>query len=103
MTNANLYLDLIKKCLANTIYGELEAWPVEPRRFLKRKLVAVFQKRGMKLVWDKQYDPVARLNGVGWPAGAHTMLGIKTLDNLQACVEDVIANNVPGDLIETGV
>ena len=103
MTNGNLYLDLMKKCLANTIYGELEAWPVEPRRFLKRKLIGAFQKRGIKLVWDKQYDPVARLNGVGWPAGAHTMLGIKALDNLQACVEDVIANEVPGDLIETGV
>ena len=100
---AHLYLDLMKKCLANLIYGELEAWPVEPKRLLKRKLVAAFQSRGMKLVWDRPYDPQARLNGEGWPAGAHTMMGIKRLDNLQQCVEDVLRSGVAGDLIETGV
>lgn len=98
-----LYLDLMKKCLVNLIYGELEAWPVEPRRFLKRKVVAVFRALGIRLVWDRPYDPQTRLDGKGWPAGAHTMLGIKRLDNLQACVEDVLREGVPGDLIETGV
>lgn len=98
----SLYLDLMKKCLVNTIYGELEAWPVEPRRFLKRKLVAAFKARGMKLVWDNPFDPAARLNG-GWSAGAHTMVGIQQLDNLQFCVEDVLSKRVAGDLIETGV
>ena len=53
-TSESLYLDLMKKCLVNTIYGELESWPVEPRRFLKRKVVAAFRARGMKLVWDEQ-------------------------------------------------
>lgn len=100
---ADLYLDLMKKCLANLIYGELEAWPVEPRNALKRKVVAVFRSRGMKLVWDRPYDPEARLNGEGWPAGAHTMMGIKRLENLQYCVEEVLRQEVPGDLIETGV
>lgn len=100
---ADLYLDLMKKCLANLIYGELEAWPVEPKNALKRKVVAAFRARGMKLVWDRPYDPVARLNGEGWPAGAHTMMGIKRLDNLQRCVEDVLRRDVAGDLIETGV
>jgi O-methyltransferase len=102
-TAESLYLDLMKKCLVNTIYGELEAWPVEPKRFLKRKMVAAFNARGMKLVWDRPYDPKTRLNGHGWPAGAHTMLGIKRLDNLQFCVENALSKNVPGDLIETGV
>jgi O-methyltransferase len=99
----DLYLDLMKKCLVNLIYGELEAWPVEPRRFLKRKLVAALRERGIKLVWDRPYDPEMRLVGQGWPAGAHTMLGIKRLENLQSCVEDVLRKGVPGDLIETGV
>lgn len=98
-----LYLDLMKRCLVNLIYGELEAWPVEPRRFLKRKLVTAFKARGIKLVWDKPFNPEDRLLGRGWPAGAHTMLGVKVLDNLQFCVEDVLAKGVPGDLIETGV
>jgi Macrocin-O-methyltransferase (TylF) len=102
-TNAEaLYLDLMKKCLMNLIYGELEAWPVEPRRLWKRKLVAALRARGIKLVWDRPYDLQARLDG-GWRAGAHTMLGIKVLDHLQFCVEDSLARGVPGDLIETGV
>jgi O-methyltransferase len=31
------------------------------------------------------------------------MIGLKRLDNIQSCIEDVIRNDVPGDLIETGV
>jgi hypothetical protein len=31
------------------------------------------------------------------------MIGLKRLDNLQFCVEDVLDKGVPGDLIETGV
>lgn len=32
-----------------------------------------------------------------------TLLSIERLNNIQACVEDTILNNIPGDLIETGV
>jgi O-methyltransferase len=102
-TAKSLYLDLMKRCLLNLIYGELEAWPVKPRRLWKRKLVAAVNARGMKLVWDEPFDPDARRQGRGWPAGAHTMISIKRLDNLQFCVEDVLERGVPGDLIETGV
>lgn len=38
-----------------------------------------------------------------WPSRAHTMIGIPRLDNLQFCVETVLKDGVPGDLIETGV
>jgi hypothetical protein len=31
------------------------------------------------------------------------MIGLKRLDNLEFCIEEVIAKGVPGDLIETGV
>ncbi len=102
-TGTGLYLDLMKKCLLNLIYGELEAWPVAPQNPLKRKVVSAFGARGMKLVWDRPYDPQERLSGEGWPAGAHTMMGIRRLENLQHCVEDVIQQGIPGDLIETGV
>ncbi len=33
----------------------------------------------------------------------HTMMGRKRLDNLELCVERILADEVPGDLIETGV
>jgi len=42
-------------------------------------------------------------NGTYWPKRAFTMIGRKRLDNIQHCVESVIANDVQGDLIETGV
>ncbi len=33
----------------------------------------------------------------------HTMMGRKRLDNLEFCLERILADGVPGDLIETGV
>jgi O-methyltransferase len=75
-TPIKLYLDLMKQCLTNSIYGKYELPP---------------------------YDERARIEGRDLPPTAHTMIGIKCLDNLQFCVEDVLANDVPGDLIETGV
>jgi hypothetical protein len=44
----------------------------------------------------------ARITGSDGPTRAFTMIGIKRLDNLHFIIEDVIANGVPGDLIETG-
>lgn len=48
-------------------------------------------------------DPQVRIDGMDWPVEGLTMVGLKRLDNLQSCVETVVAENVPGDLIETGV
>jgi O-methyltransferase len=60
----------------------------------------------MRCLTDWIYDganELARAEGRDWPARAHTMIGLKRLANLRACVESVIDDNVPGDLIETGV
>lgn len=38
-----------------------------------------------------------------WTTLAHTMIGLKRMDNIQYCIEKVLRENVPGDLIETGV
>ena len=34
---------------------------------------------------------------------AISMLPLARLDNLKACIDAVLANNIPGDMIETGV
>ncbi|HEX9396087.1 MAG TPA: TylF/MycF family methyltransferase [Burkholderiales bacterium] len=81
MSTKDLYLDLLKLCLTNLVYGDLN--------MLHGKIAA--------------YDPDLRVEGRDWPSCAHTMVGLKRLENLQFCVEDVIAKDVPGDLIETGV
>lgn len=105
-----LYLDLMKKTLSFTI------WPEPPvpllsfnssRRPLKRFLVAAISKLlnlgELQLVHEPKYTEQQRRDGHIWPGYAHTMVGLKRLDNLQHCVETVIKDNVPGDLIETGV
>jgi hypothetical protein len=43
-----------------------------------------------------------RIEGLDWPAQAHTMIGFKRLRNIRNICEFVIKNNIPGDFIETG-
>ena len=76
-----LYLDLLKRILSNTIYGDENVGPFQPPVF----------------------DPALRSRGADWPKCAHTMIGLKRLDNLQYCVEEALARHVAGDLVETGV
>lgn len=78
----DLYLDLMKKCLIGLIYADVEEKP--------------------NLQFEP-FDEAKRLEGRDWPTYAHTMIGMKRLNNLQFCVEEMLARGVPGDLIETGV
>lgn len=105
MTDATaLYLDLLKRCLTESIYDEDTYEPVKkPRGFLMRKIFDLLDRRGIKLVRLRPFDRQLRAEGRDWPPLAHTMIGRKRLDNLQFCVEDVLANDIPGDLIEAGV
>jgi O-methyltransferase len=110
----HLYLDLMKRCLVNMIYPQSEKVPslaAEPglRSKLARRLLKL--PRSPK-VWPSLRDaqgklpPLStenRVEGRIWPIVAHTMIGLKRLANLQFCIEEVITNGVPGDLIETGV
>jgi len=99
----NLYLDLLKRCLTNWIYGEHEMIPVVPDGLLTPEQIARFDAHGLCLAKTGTFDPEQRREGREWPPYAHTMIGLKRLDNLQACIEDVLAQGVPGDLMETGV
>ena len=51
----------------------------------------------LKGLLQEKYD------GVNWPEKGETMIGYKRLTNLEFCVIETIKNNIPGDLIETGV
>jgi hypothetical protein len=44
-----------------------------------------------------------RVKGVDWPLSGLSMIGLERLDDLQACVESVVADGVEGDAIECGV
>lgn len=77
-TPIELYLGLLKKSLTNTLFDE-EPVPDDSARFIHG--------------FVEHYIRGAAL----------TMLPMVRLDNLQACITDVIEKRVPGDLIETGV
>ncbi len=48
-------------------------------------------------------DQIAnRRLGKDWPLDGLTMVGMSRLDDLQACVESVVADGVEGDMIEAG-
>jgi O-methyltransferase len=45
-----------------------------------------------------------RALGLDWPLrAAASMAGLRRLENFQACIEAVMADKIPGDIIETGV
>jgi hypothetical protein len=113
----DLYLDLMKRCLIYYMWDETSI-PVEYtldrygagyverpayKQWALKKISDFFSKKSMRLVQIVPFNLEARLNGIDWPIQAHTMIGLKRLDNLQDCIVDVIENKVPGDLIETGV
>lgn len=74
----DLYLDLLEKCLLNTLYDDPG-------------------------IHSGTFDPDKRRRGLDWPQTAHTMIGALRLRNLRVLVETVLADRIPGDLIETGV
>jgi O-methyltransferase len=43
-----------------------------------------------------------RAAGLDWPLQGLTMVGLERLDDLQRCVESIVADGVEGDLIEAG-
>lgn len=68
---------------------------------LKRLAQTAVQRRGLELVRRVRIDPALREDGREiWPDTAETMIGLARLNQLQAAIEDVIAKNVRGDLVE---
>lgn len=104
------HLDLLKKSLSDMLnVGSVQITPYAPGqgKFYKRWginwLVNFLAKKKVRLVMDSEEAIELRKEGIGWPVNGLTMVGMKRLDNIQFCVEDVIKNNIPGDVIETGV
>src|SRR5262249_16824887 len=75
------YVDLLIRCVANTIYKDppLATWG------------------------DREFDAEKRATGRDWPSRAHTMIGAARLRNLADLVQRALDDRVPGDFIETGV
>jgi len=118
----SLYIDLLKKTLAASIYEE-SSWSIierarltwdKQRSFSENTIMYIKQTLRNVAVWlaytrsyfilkKNMFNGEARYEGRDWPLFGLTMVGRQRLDNMQTCIECVIANNVPGDIIETGV
>ena len=72
------------------------------RRFLRERVRRRLRKRSILLVKQRAFDATKRWEGRDWPLFGYTMAGRRRLDNVQACIEDVLAEDVPGDFIEAG-
>jgi hypothetical protein len=105
-----LYLQLLKRSLCCAIYDEPPV-PVDvfwsKRGWLKQSLAPVltslFGLFGARLCFPVHYTEKDIAEGRIWPMQAHTMIGMRRLDNLAACLDQIVRDGVPGDLIETGV
>lgn len=75
-----VYLDLLERVLLGVIYEDpnMDHWS------------------------KKSFDPSLRLQGLDWPSQAHTMIGFRRLRNIRDCLETILKDDIPGDLIETG-
>ncbi|MEO7741962.1 MAG: TylF/MycF/NovP-related O-methyltransferase [Usitatibacter sp.] len=100
---AHLYLELMKKCVANTIYSDPELVAVAPSAAVKKWIAAMFKAAGLTLARVKTTSVEKRRKGLDGNPRAHTMIGLERLDNIQRCVQSVIDDRIPGDLIEAGV
>jgi O-methyltransferase len=107
LTPAELYLDLLKKCLTRSIFGErFRSLPLGNGKFpdlLFRTVGKWLARKNLEIVRTANFDPLLRAEGVDWPEDGETMIGLRRLQNLQDSITDVVEQNVKGDLIETGV
>jgi O-methyltransferase len=109
-SSASLYLELLKKTLCYSLWDEppisLEKYNYR-RSFLKRFIVRtstkILKNFNLNIVKNQKFSPSDLKEGKVWPSQATTMIGIKRLDNLQYCIEQVLSDKIPGDFIETGV
>lgn len=106
----SLYLDLLKRSLtgalsenSDDVLGLSHRNQPGLRRRAATLVGTAVSKAGFELVRKRPYDPQIREIGGDWPARAESMIGLKRMENIRCCVETVLQDGIPGDLVETGV
>jgi O-methyltransferase len=107
----DLYLDLVKRSLTGALAEDndsiLGGVRMQGAKSLKKRaanaVAGVAGKLDLEITYKKPYDPDARESGLDWPARAESMIGLKRMTNIQESIAAIIEDDVPGDLIETGV
>ena len=118
------YLDLIKRSLTgalaednDTILGgarSVGSANLGSRRFNRSTAQQVFKKTAhsvgrlarrynVEISYKRPYSPELREVGMDWPPRSESMIGLKRMTNIEDCIAAIETDDVPGDLIETGV
>ena len=97
---AELYLDLLAKSLTASLYDESGWVPADRLEVDGRELKL---PPGLTVVQEKPFNAREREEGRDWPLFAYTLVGHKRLANVRRCVEQVLKDDIPGDLFEAGV
>lgn len=107
---ADLYLGLLKRVLtgaaledSDQVIGVNTGTPLKLKGRAAVKVASLLGRAGLEIARKRPYDPDLREDGRDWPARAVSMIGMRRMDNVQYCVESVLRDGIPGDLIETGV
>ena len=107
-----LYLDLLKKSLSRALFAKkYERHTISPGRihlrFINKIIRAILSPFNLELVQLKIFGEENYLESshaaFNRMEDAETMISMKQLDQMQECIEDIINNNIPGDLVEAGV
>ena len=105
------YVELLLRSLTLSANGPIEVLYPAPttgrpylRSLVQRVLVGHKNARlALSYTYDPDADPAGRRTAYQLAPGIKTMIGRQRLEQVRDCVRDVLANDVPGDLIETGV
>lgn len=84
---SELYLDMVKRSVTNIIYEDEPEFYYEFNRHVRAQ----------------GFNLQRRVAGMDSPTIAHTMVGKRRLDNLQACIETALREEIQGDVLEAGV
>lgn len=96
------YLDLMEKTLTGMILRDPPLITPSYREYY-RGMVRLLTGAEPTDDAPPEFQETWRIKGLDQPSLALTMVGLKRLQNFRALIEQVIADGVPGDIIETGV
>lgn len=107
--SVDLYLDLVKMSLTGALCEENDlilggrrgegSWKYR----IANRVADLARSFDIEMVRKRPYDRAHRERGLDRPGRAESMIGLRRMDNIRLCVDTVLREGIPGDLIEAGV
>src|SRR5262245_56165213 len=88
-----MYIDLIKRCVLNLPYVDVERSPIQRYGKLRNAVLSIFKTAHIQLAHLRRANYERRIAGHDVSQIAHSILSLKRLDNIQMCVETILREN----------